>query len=74
MEAKFSLNFRVSASASPNDFQFELLLIFSSIMLRDLHFGLKFPTLDLSPRDYFFFLENYEQFSSEKIVQRPFFF
>lgn len=74
MEAKFSLNFRVSASASPNDFQFELLLIFSSITLRDSHFGLKFPTLDLSPRDYFFFWKIMNSFLLRKLFGGPFFF
>lgn len=74
VEATFSLNFRVSASASPNDFQFELLLIFSSIMLRDSHFGLKFPTLDLSPRDYFFFWKIMNSFLLRKLFRGPFFF
>lgn len=74
VEAEFSPHFGTSAAASQNVFQFEPLLIFASIVLRDLHFGLKFPILDLGPRDFFFFfLENDKQFSSQKIVQRPFF-
>lgn len=55
-EAEFSLIFGIHAVVSQTGFQFELLLMFVSAMLRDLHFGLKFPTLDLGPRDFYFIL------------------
>lgn len=75
VEAKLSMNFGINDFVSQNDFQFKLLLTITFIMLRNSHFGLKFPKLTLA-QVIGFFLETDERFSSQKIVLRspPFFF
>lgn len=54
VEAKLSMNFGISVFVSQNDFQFKLLLTITSVMLRNSHFGLKFPTLTLAQVVIFF--------------------
>lgn len=48
VEAKLSMNFGINDFVSQNDFQFKLLLTITFIMLRNSHFGLKFPKLTLA--------------------------
>lgn len=67
------MNFGISVFVSQKSFQFKLLLTITSIMLRNSHFALKFPTLTLAQM-IIFFLETDEQFPSQKIVQRSHFF